>query len=144
MNAGLSVAVAVSLSVAVAVSLSVGLAVSLNVDLAVSLNVDVVVSVAVDVGLSVGVDLYLELSRSWQRQGGIITLLALTRGNYHALDAKLGYTRIRLISTTISTLSTNGIIINLIPLLSLDSALFNGVKTLTCFLEKVSNLKTRT
>jgi hypothetical protein len=32
---------------------------------------------------------------------------------------------------------------SLIPLSSLDSALFNGVKTLTCFLEKVSNLKAR-
>ena len=72
-----------------------------------------------------------------------MTFLAETGGNCDALGAKLECTRIRLTLITISILSTNGIIISLISLSSIDSALFNGIKTLTCFLEKVSNLKAR-
>src|SRR5271154_385239 len=82
-----------------------------------------------------------ELSRSWHGQGGIITLLASTGGNYHALGIEAGCTRIRSTSTTIYTLSTNVMVIRLIPLSSSDFALFDPVKMLACFLEKVSNLK---
>lgn len=40
--------------------------------------------------VGVRVELYLELSRSWHMQGGIVTLLACAGGNCHALGIEPG------------------------------------------------------